>query len=417
MSSQSRGFRLELCLNACLLCASLFAVGCSKQSETQPDFSAERFARETLLLDSHIDTPFAVSRGFADVIAGDSTLEFDYPRAVEGGLDVAFMSIYVPASKEEDGTATDFANEMIDYVESLAEDAPSKFALATCTNDIEAIKGQKKIALPMGMENGAPIDGDLEKLEHFRQRGIRYLTLVHSKHNHMADSSYDDGEEWGGLSPFGRDTVRTMNETGMIIDISHLTDNAAWDVLEISQVPVAATHSSLRHFVPGFHRNIPDELVIAVAEAGGVVMINFGSGFVTAPARRWSDERKSSISELRLQFPGDDAKVTNFIRTYEEENPYPFASVVNVVDHIDRVVQLTSIDHVGFGSDYEGVGPTMPPDLKDVSKFPLIVQELWDRGYTREEMKKILGENFMRVWAENEQYALAKGHQIDCVQD
>ncbi|MCY3883928.1 MAG: dipeptidase [Gammaproteobacteria bacterium] len=417
MSSETKDFRPNRRLNVCLLCLFLIGVGCSKQTEQPPDFSAERFARETLLLDSHIDTPFAISRGFADVISGDSTLEFDYPRAVEGGLDVAFMSIYVPAAKEEDGTATDFADELIDYVESLAKDAPSKFALATCTQDIEAIKKQGKIALPMGMENGAPIAGELEKLDYFYKRGIRYLTLVHSKHNHLADSSYDEGGKWDGLSPFGRDIVKAMNDIGMVIDISHLTDDAAWDVLEMSQVSVAATHSSLRHFVPGFHRNIPDELVIAVGEAGGVVMINFGSGFVSAPARSWSDKRKAGIAALRLEYPNDDSKVSDFIRTYEEQNQYPFASVSTVVDHIDRVVQLTSIDNVGFGSDYEGVGPTMPRDLKDVSKFPLIVQELWDRGYTREDMKKILGENYMRVWAENEQYARAMGNPIECTHE
>lgn len=400
-----------------LLGAIWLFTGCTNQPEDRSEFSAEEFTREALVVDTHIDTPYAVWRNNRDVILGHSTLEFDYPRAVEGGLDVAFMVAFVPPSMEEDGTATEFADEMFDYIESLETQAPSKFALATCTDDVRTIKKQGKVALPIGIENGAPLDGDLDNLRRFRDRGASYITIVHGKNNHLSDSSYDDTERWGGLSPFGRVVIEEMNEMGIVIDMSHLSDKAAWEVLEITKVPVAATHSSLRHFVPGFHRNIPDDMVIAVAETGGVVMINFGSGFVSAPARKWSDTRKELINELRTKYPDDEAMVTSVVRTYEDENPYPFASVGTVVDHIDRVVQLTSIDHVGLGSDYEGVGPTMPPDLKDVSKYPNIVQELWDRGYTREEIRKVLGENYMRVWAENEQYAESRGNPVSCLLD
>ncbi len=397
-----------------LLCTVWLTTSCSNQTEDRSDFSAEEFTREALVVDSHIDTPYAVWRNNRDVILGNSTLEFDYPRAVEGGLDVAFMVAFVPPSMEEDGTATEFADKMFDYIESLETHAPSKVAIATCTNDVRTIKKQGKVALPIGIENGAPLDGDLENLRYFRDRGASYITIVHGKNNHLSDSSYDDTERWGGLSPFGRVVIEAMNEVGIVIDMSHLSDKAAWEVLEITKVPVAATHSSLRHFVPGFHRNIPDEMVMAVAETGGVVMINFGSGFVSAPARKWSDTRKELINELRGKYPEDEAMVTSMVRAYEDENPYPYASVEIVVDHIDRVVQLTSIDHVGLGSDYEGVGPTMPPDLKDVSKYPIVVQELWDRGYSREDILKVLGENYMRVWAENERYAQSRGNPVSC---
>ncbi len=380
-------------------------------------FDAVAFTQTALVVDGHIDTPYAIYRDARDVALGDETLEFDYPKAVAGGLDAAFMAVYVPPRMEDDGTATEFANEMIDMVDGFAEDHPDKFAIATCTEDIYRAKDLGLVALPLGIENGAPIAGDLNNLDHFIDRGIRYITLAHSKSNHLADSSYDDLELWGGLSEFGVEVVYHMNDKGVMVDLSHLTDKAAWQVLEITKTPVVATHSSLRHFVPGFHRNMPDELVVAVGESGGVVMINFGSGFVKAESRQWSDTRKEVIESLNFQFPADEAKFLSFSEKYREENPYPFATVEDVVDHIDRVVELGGIDHVGLGSDYEGVGPTMPRDLSDVSKIPIIVEELWSRDYALEDIEKILALNFMRVWNEIEAFALGQGNPVTCVHD
>ena len=373
-----------------------------------------QFTKETLVVDSHIDTPFALTRKPGSVIEGAPVLEFDYPKARAGGLDVAFMAIYVPATREDDGTAMEFANQLIDSVEEIVEQAPDKFALATCTADIRKIKELGLIALPMGLENGAPIKGELDNFNHLIERGIRYITLAHSKNNHLADSSYDDGPLWEGLSGFGMEMVEEMNDRGIMVDISHLTDDAAWKVLEISKTPVVATHSSLRHFVPGFHRNISDEMVIAVAKAGGVVMINFGSGFVNAESRAWSDRRREKAEELNAKYPDDSAMVTALLLEYAEENPYPFADVAKVVDHIDRVVELTSVNHVGLGSDFEGVGGTLPNGLKDASGIPNIVKELWVRGYSIDDTKKILGENFMRVWGAVERHAEAQGNEVVC---
>ena len=394
---------------------SLFAVLCFCSAvNADVDRDHVKFTKESLVLDSHIDTPFALTRKQGSVIEGAPVLEFDYPKARAGGLDVAFMSIYVPAAREDDGTAMEFADQLIDSVEEIAEKAPDKFALATCTADIRKIKEQGLIALPMGLENGAPIDGKLENFDHLIERGIRYITLAHSKNNHIADSSYDDAPHWEGLSAFGIEIVEEMNDRGIIVDISHLTDDAAWKVLEISKTPVAATHSSLRHFVPGFHRNISDEMVVAVAKAGGVVMINFGSGFVDAESRRWSDRRREIAEELDAKYPDDPTMVTALLQEYAEENPYPFADVAKVVDHIDRVVELASVDHVGLGSDFEGVGGTLPEGLRDASGIPNIVKELWERGYSVDDTKKILGENFMRVWSEVEKYAEAQGNEVVC---
>lgn len=376
-----------------------------------------QFTKDSLVVDSHIDTPFALTRKEGSVIEGHPILEFDYPKAHSGGLDVAFMAIYVPAPREDDGTAMEFANQLIDSVEEFVELAPDKFALASCTADIRKLKERGLIALPLGLENGAPIAGKFENFDHLIKRGIRYITLAHSKNNHIADSSYDDGPHWNGLSEFGIELVQEMNDNGIMVDISHLTDDAAWKVLEISKTPVVATHSSLRHFVPGFHRNISDEMVVAVAEAGGVVMINFGSGFVNAESRKWSDRRREISEELSEKYPDDPTMVTALLQTYAEENPYPYADVAKVVDHIDRVVELTSVDNVGLGSDFEGVGGTLPKGLRDASGYPNIVKELSDRGYSAADVKKILGENFMRFWSEIEKFAVARGNSVSCLHE
>ena len=191
--------------------------------QVESESKAVALSRRYLIVDTHIDVPYRLEQNYADVSQTTATGDFDYPRAVAGGLDVLFMSIYIPASVDEAGGATDLANKLIDSVESIAAAAPDKFAVATCTADVAAIKKQGKIAFPMGMENGGPITGSLELLDHFRLRGVRYITLTHSKSNHISDSSYDENEHWQGLSPFGKSLVVQMNDRGVMIDVSHIS--------------------------------------------------------------------------------------------------------------------------------------------------------------------------------------------------
>jgi membrane dipeptidase len=399
-----------------LLLALLLALGaCSEPQETAPD-RGTALARNLLLVDTHIDVPYRIHRSYQDVSKATEGGDFDYPRAAEGGLDAMFVSIYIPADVDAAGEARAFAEGLIDSMEALAADAPDQFAIATCANDIRAIKASGRIALPLGMENGGPIEGSFDGLAHFRDRGIRYITLTHSKSNHISDSSYDLNERWQGLSEFGKSLIGEMNRQGVMIDVSHISDKAFWQVLELTETPVIASHSSLRHFTPGFQRNMSDEMVAALGENGGVIQINFGSGFLTAEAREHANAAQQAFLRFRAEEHASDdpAKLAAFSEQYARENPYPYATLDDVLDHIDRAVELAGIDHVGIGSDYDGVGDTLPTGLKDVSDFPNLVNGLLERGYSEADIAKILGENLMRVWGEVETYAAATGTPPIC---
>mgnify|MGYP001817194960 CR=1 FL=1 len=393
--------------------------GCASTPAT-PESGApaqtQSLAHKYIVVDTHIDVPYRLHRNWVDITQASDVGEFDYPRATAGGLDAAFMSIYVPATMDAEGQATEFADELIDSVEALVAAAPDKFQIATCAADVAHIRNAGQIALPMGMENGGPIAGDLANLDHFRTRGIRYITLAHSKWNHISDSSYDTDEHWQGLSDFGKTLVSAMNQRGVMIDVSHITDRAFWQVLEHTQVPVIASHSSLRHFVPGFHRNMSDEMVSAMKDNGGVVQINFGSAFVTAEARAFITESADAARAFQEQNqlePGDPA-MREFRTQYFRDNPFPYATVDDVLDHIDRAVALAGIDHVGVGSDFDGVGPTLPTRLKDVADYPNLAAGLVARGYSETDIEKILGGNLLRVWGEVEDYARQHGYSTLC---
>ena len=377
---------------------------------------AGRLAERFLIVDTHIDVPHRLFREEADVSQATESGDFDYPRARAGGLDAAFMSIYIPAEVDAAGNAYERANQLIDRVEAIAAGAPGKFAVATCSADIGRIRASGRIALPLGMENGGPIAGDFANLRHFRARGIRYVTLAHSRANHISDSSYDDFERWQGLSPFGRELIGEMNRQGMMIDVSHLSDRAFWQVLERTATPVLATHSSLRHFTPGFHRNMSDEMVAALGANGGVIQINFGSSFLTRAAQDHATARSKALLAFSFnnQLQPDDPRIAEFGDSYRETNPYPFATTDDVLDHIDRAVALAGVESVGIGSDYDGVGDSLPGGLKDVSTYPNLVAGLLRRGYAEPDIKKILGGNTMRVWRAAEEFAARHGNPPLC---
>ena len=326
--------------------------------------------------------------------------DFDYVRAKEGGLDAPFMSIYIPAAEEAAGTATDTANGLIDLVEGLEAGAPDKFMVAHNTADVEAAFAAGKIAFPMGMENGSPIAGSMENLKHFYDRGIRYITLAHSLANHISDSSYDTNKKWGGLSDFGKNLVSEMNKLGIMVDISHVSDAAFWDVMEITKAPAIASHSSARYFTPGFERNMDDNMIKALAENGGVIQINYGSSFLTEEANKFGDVRTASF-EAYAEKNEVEKTLDNRIKWLAKnasDFPYPYATLDQTLDHFDHVVKIAGINHVGIGSDYDGVGDTLPLGLKDVSSYPTLIEGLLNRGYSEEEIAKIIGGNLMRVW-------------------
>lgn len=368
---------------------------------------AEQLAQEVLIVDTHIDVPYRMQEKMEDISVRTAGGDFDYPRAKAGGLNAAFMSIYVPASYNSTGGGKDLAERMIQMVEKFTVDWPDKFALAYSTAEVRHNAQRGVISLPMGMENGSPLEGRLENLQYFYKRGIRYITLAHAKSNDICDSSYDPDRRWDGLSPFGVEVVKEMNRLGIMIDVSHVSDSAFYQILRVTKAPVIASHSSCRFFTPGWERNMSDEMIRALAKNGGVIQINFGSSFLTDTARRESEAIDAALTryfEEHNLHPSDSLAMA-YEQQYRTEHRRTFADVKDVVAHIDHVVRLVGIDYVGLGSDFDGVGDSLPTGLKDVSMYPRLIYELLDRGYSEDDIRKICGENLLRVWAEVERIA------------
>jgi membrane dipeptidase len=389
-----------------ILLALSFCTACVANNH-QPTASdqARELTKKYIIVDGHIDVPYRLNEKWEDVTEATDGGDFDYPRAIQGGLNAPFMSIYVPASLDNSKQSTALAHKLIDFVEAIVGRAPDKFAIATSVDDVEKQFKQGLISLPMGMENGSPIQGDLANLAIFHKRGVRYITLAHSQSNHISDSSYDVRRKWKGLSPFGKEVVMEMNKLGMMLDISHVSDAAFYQVVELTKAPVIASHSSLRRFTPGFERNMDDDMIKALGKNGGVVMINFGSTFVDQISRSWRTKMGEERDTVKQEFGEDSEQFTEFEKNYRAKSPFPFANVNTVLDHIDHVVKLIGIDHVGIGSDYDGVGDSLPEGLKDVSTYPNLVQGLLDRGYSEQDIAKILGGNLLRVWRKVEELA------------
>ena len=369
---------------------------------------AAQIAQEAVIIDTHVDVPYRLRKRPVDIANATEDGDFDYPRAVAGGLNVPFMSIYTPAELESEGRSKEVAETLISMVEGFVEKAPEKFAIARSAADIRRHFGAGLMSLPMGMENGSPIQGNLENLEYFYDRGIRYITLAHGLSNHISDSSYDENRQWNGLSDSGVEVVKEMNRLGIMIDVSHVSDEAFWQVLEVTKTPVIASHSSARHFTPGWERNMSDEMIVALAENGGVIHINFGSPFISQKAKEYGDARMAAGKQFLVEHPDwtESDLYTSFPEIYAEKHgPMPFATLDDVLDHFDHVVKLVGVDHVGIGSDYDGVGDSLPVGLKDVSAYPNLVEGLLRRGYGEADVRKILGENLLRVWRAVEQHA------------
>ncbi len=359
---------------------------------------ARALTQRFILIDGHIDVPYRLRQFPEDVSRRTELGDFDYERARAGGLDAPFFSIYLPAELQDTpGASQALADSLIDLVEALARQAPDKFMLARSPEDVRRAHQEGRLALLMGMENGSGLEGDLRNVAYFYERGIRYVTLTHARSNQICDSSYDTTRVWNGLSPFGEQVVDEMNRLGMLIDVSHVSDSAFYDVLRRTKAPVIASHSSARHFTPGWERNMSDEMIRALAANGGVIMINFGSSFLRGEYQAIGDSlRRQLRAELEAQGIDPDSQAGRRWLALQRKR-YPIGTVANVADHIDHVVQLVGIDHVGLGSDFDGVF-ALPKGLQDVSMYPNLVAELLRRGYSEEDLEKILGGNLLRVW-------------------
>jgi len=365
---------------------------------------ADRLAHECLLLDTHLDTPFELQKKMQDISGRIEGGHFDYVRARQGGLDALFMAVYVAPEYEEKGGAKAYAEGTIDMIEGFARQWPDKFALVTSRDGIGAQLGSGRISILLAIENGSALEDNLDNVQHFYDRGVRYITLVHSKNNHVCDSSFDDGPKWHGLSPFGKELIARMNRVGMMIDVSHASDEAVDQVLELSQAPVVATHSSCRCFTPSWQRNLSDGMIRRVAQKGGVVQVNFGSMFVNSAVNaQFEKMRKEIVQHIQANHLEGQAR-SRYVEQRWKQSPLSKASVADVADHIDHIVKLVGADHVGLGSDFDGV-TEVPAGLDDVSAYPNLIYELFKRGCREQEIRQIGGENFLRVWVAVEKAA------------
>lgn len=388
-------------------------LACNRQNSTamQGDEAlhkkADELAHKYIITDGHVDLPFRLkvsrfqlTREYVGIPVETTEGDFDYVRAKKGGLSAPFMSIYIPSEYQKNGRAKMLADSLIDMMEGVAKMHPDKFKIAFSPAEVEENFKKGLISLPMGMENGAPVMDDLANLAYFHRRGIRYITLTHGKDNQICDSSYDTTQTWKGLSPFGEKVVREMNRIGIMVDISHVSDSTFFDVVRMTKVPVIASHSSCRKFTPGWQRNMSDEQLVALGKNGGVIQINFGSTFLDGKIPAYNNKKRQEMEDM-LKKKGLDPKSPEakpLIEEFRKQNPNLYADVKTVADHIDHVRRLIGIDHIGIGSDFDGVGDSLPTGLKDVSQYPNLIFELLKRGYSEEDIAKICYRNLFRVW-------------------
>ena len=368
---------------------------------------AERIHRGAIVIDGHNDFPWELRN------KGDSSFEkvdiskpapdhhTDIPRLRRGGVGAQFWVAYVPAETAKSNQAAHVTFEQIDLIHRMIQRYPEDLELATTAKDIERIHRKGKIASLIGIEGGHSIENSLALLRIYFQMGVRYLTLTHSDSIDWADAA-TDAPKANGLSAFGKEVVREMNRLGMLVDISHVSTNTMHHALDISRAPIIASHSSAYTVAP-HPRNIPDDVLVRIKENGGVVMVNFFSGFIVPESAKVMLRMFDEMREIRAKHPDPD-EAREAIREWRRANPIVPGTVKDLVDHIDHIVKVAGIDHVGLGSDYDGVS-TLPKDLQDVSSYPVITQELLNRGYSSGDIRKILGQNLLRVMRAAEKVA------------
>ena len=378
-----------------------------EQSDQNTYQYAVELAHRFIITDGHVDLPyrlrvknFRLDKEYLGIPISTTDGDFDYERAKQGGLDAPFMSIFIPASYQNDlPSAKALADSLIFMVKGIINAYPDKFAIGDSPELIEANFQKGLISLPMGLENGAPLI-TLADVRYFYNQGVRYVTLTHGKDNHICDSSYDTTATWGGLSPYGKEVIAEMNRVGMIIDVSHISDSTFYQVMELSKAPVLATHSSCRAFTPGWQRNMSDEMIAELGRKDGVIQINFGTDFLDADISKTRKANRIELDSL-LNAAGvkaEDSLAAPIIAAFKKKHPDLYADVKRVADHIDHVRAMAGIDHVGLGSDFDGVGDSLPTGLKDVSMYPNLIYELLKRDYSEEDIEKICYKNVWRVW-------------------
>jgi len=362
-------------------------------------------APAAVTVDTHADTPTEWLEHPFDLGVVNAHGHFDYPRMKAGGLDAEFFAAYVPAKYANKGAAA-YCMKIMEAVHEMTDAYPAWVRFATSTADIRNAARDGRRAILIGIEGGHAIEDSLDLLRAFYRFGARYMTLTHTNTNNWADSSTDEAKH-NGLTPFGKQVVLEMNRLGMLVDISHVSDKTFYDAVAVSRAPVIASHSSARALadVP---RNMTDDMLRALAKNGGVAQVNFYPVFLSNEVAKANRERteklKPAVAELKAKDPSEGTVYEAGVKKLMEANPLPKVSYTAIADHIDHMVKVAGIEHVGIGSDFDGIGDT-PSGMEDVSHLPAIRDELRRRGYAEADIRKIMGENFMRVFAEAEKVA------------
>jgi membrane dipeptidase len=372
----------------------------------------ERILDRTPLIDGHNDLPWSIRENYqSDLdrvdLRGDTRtlatpLHTDIARLRRGGVGAQFWSVYVPA--ELKGLAnTQAVLEQIDLTRRMIARYGDVFELADAAADIERIHRRGRIASMFGIEGGEAINSNLGLLREFRRAGVLYMTLTHSENNAWVDSA-TDAPEHQGLSAFGEDVIREMNRVGMLVDLSHVSAEAMRDVMSVAQAPAIFSHSSAFAIVP-HPRNVPDDVLRLLPQNGGVVMVNFNGPFVSEEMRQWS-ARRAGEEELQKRLnPGDPAVVTAAMQAWDVVNTRPHATVAQLADHVEHIRDVAGVDHVGIGSDYDGV-TYLPDDMEGVDGYPLLFVELMRRGWSDADLAKLAGGNLLRVLRAAERIAV-----------
>jgi membrane dipeptidase len=380
--------------------------------------------RKAIIVDGHNDIPSVMVDEDYDLgTPSAGKYHTDLRRLKQSGLTGEFFSIYVDRQYATpdwvnthyvvEGGSARRALDLIDVTYRMVEKYPNDLMLAVSTADIRRAKREGKVGVLMGIEGGHAIENSLSALREFYRLGVRYMTLTHNNTNEWADACCDEARH-NGLTDFGKDVVREMNRLGMFVDISHVSDKTMSDALDVSKAPVIASHSSARA-ISNHKRNIPDDLLKRIGANGGVVMVNFYSVFLDEHVRQASIERdaklKAQRDALSAQYKDDPKRLAEELQKLDDANPVPETTVSVLVDHIDHIAKVAGIDHVGLGSDFDG-GVTLPAGMHGVEDLPSVTYELLRRGYSEQDILKVLGGNFMRAFAEVERVARVEQRKI-----
>ena len=389
------------------LTASALVVLAMTVATAQTDYLARARAlhKQSLLIDGHNDYPWALREHDAarsldtlDISKPQPSIMTDIARLKEGGIGGQFWSVYTPVELQGQAAVT-ATLEQIDIVHRMVRKYPQTFELALTADDVERIHKAGKIASLIGMEGGHSIDNSLADLRMFHRLGARYMTLTHTSNTPWADSATDTPKS-NGLSAFGEDVVKEMNWLGMLVDLSHVSPDTMEDAIRVSQAPVIFSHSDARA-LNDHPRNVPDNILQLLPKNGGVIMVTFVPGFVSPKVNEWNKRQTAEQDRLKALTPNDAAAVKAGVDKWTAANPAPEATIGDVADHVDHIRKVAGIDHIGIGSDFDGITQTVK-DLDNVSTYPRLTAELLKRGYSEADIKKILGLNVLRVLREAE---------------